>query len=294
MSNNKQRFRLPIRFSLRSMFIFLFLTSACFGILWQNWWIPWQSQRQGVELIDSRYGMGGIEFGDYQYESMESFPPWKRTLANWFGKDSVTRVTTAFSDGTGELIDISCWHKLPCVEKVRFDRAIIEDLAPIANFKCLKEFTVFQAGDATPPGKSGLEVLGTCPNLESIRLTSSGFPMSDDTLNSICNATKIKELEFDPWNCSSLKSLARLRELEQLKIWLTRPQYAADLDTIGDLSNLKELSIWVSSRCETEHDFHFLGRLANLKSCQIDADLTAEQEDEIRKSLPADCKVSFD
>ena len=249
--NRSSARKLRLRFSLQRMLVFLVLASALFGVLWQNWWLPWQCQRRAVEQIRSRCGMGGVEFGDFRYEASDNFPFWKRTLASWLGKDSVARVTHAFSEGTGEPIDISCWRSLPSVERVGFDRALIDDLGPIAEFKRLKEFRVYQAGERPPVGKSGLEVLGSCPSLETIRLTSCGFPMNDEVLNSICNAKLLKELTFDPWQCTNLRPLLRLQRLERLEILQYYAPSTTDLTSTGHrfnhlLATPEPIMIWVT------------------------------------------------
>ena len=243
-----------------------FLAAVCLGCLWRSWVLPWQNQRRAVDLIRAHNGMGGVEFGEYRYEPMDEFPFWKRTLADWLGRDSVARVALAFSDGTGELIDISCWKDLPSVERVSFDRALIENLSPIAGFNRLKSFSIYQCGCTPPKGKRGLEVLGTCPNLESVRLTSSQFPMNDEVLASICKARNLREFEFATWDCTKLDPLLNLHKLETLKVWLDTPPYVVDLRAIGDLSILRELWLYVSSRNDVEYDFSFLRRLVELKT----------------------------
>jgi len=276
------------------MLVILILGSACFGVLWKNWWLPWQSQKNAVQLINARCGMGGVEFGDVRYESMDEFPQWKRALAKWFGKDSVARVDLAFCDGTGEIIDIECWKGLPSVERVGFDRTLIEDLGPIAGFKKLKSFRVFQCGCTPAKGKHGLEVLGGCPILESVKLTFCNFPIDDKILESICSAKNLREFEFDPSKCTNLKPLLNLSKLESLTIWLESPPCLVDLDAIAELSNLNELSIWVSSRNNVEYDFAFLGGLGKLKKCQIHANLNTQKRESIRELLPESCQLTFD
>ena len=283
-----------LRFSLRNMLVVLVLISLSFGLLWQKWWIPWQRQMRAVRLIDSRVNVGGIEFGNRRYEPIDDLPMWKKTLANWLGRDSVARVTLAFSEGTGEFIDISCWKDLPSVERVVFDRALVKDLSPIAGFRKLKEFKIYQTGSNLEPGNAGLEVLGTCPNLETIHLTSCRFPMNDETLDSVCNARSIRKLRFDPRDCTNLKPLLQLHQLEDLEIRLYTAPYRTDLDLIEKLSGLKNLSITISYRSDIELDFGFLSGLSQLETCRIAAKVTDEQQLLIRNQLPANCTLTFD
>jgi len=116
---------------MRTLFAVLTIVTIVFGCLFNFWWLPWQEQKDAVHLIKSRLGMGEGEMGDYKYESMEEFPWWKREFASRLGRDSVARVTTAYSEGTGYPIDISAWKGLKGVETVSFDRALVE----IENFQ---------------------------------------------------------------------------------------------------------------------------------------------------------------
>ncbi len=278
------------------MLISAITASTCFGVLWQCWWVPSENQRQAVQLINSRWNAGGVEFGEYRYEPMDDFPWWKRTAADWFGKDAVARVTLAFSEGTGEMIDISCWKQLPSVERVGFDRAIIDDLSALKGFKALKEFYVYQAGVLPTSEKPGLEVLGTCPQLESIKLTSCKFPMNDDVLNSICDASQIREFHFEPRDCTNLSPLRRLSKLEELSltIWPSTKAKVTNLQAIGDLFQLKRLTIVAYRDKPGDYSFSFVKQLKQLEECWIQANLTPEQRQEISELLPSACEISFE
>ncbi len=282
-----------LRFGLRSLLVGITFISILFGCLWDFWWLPSQQQRKAVEQIDSRngYGDGGVEYGDYQYEPMDNFPFWKTKLAQWFGKDSVTRVTVAFSDGTGAPIDISPWEGLKRVERVGFDHAIVDDLSVLRNFKGLKHFSVFQSGDPAPPGKAGLEVLGDAPYLETVKLHESGFTFNDMVFESICNARTIRHFEFASEGLTDLSPLGNLKQLEELYIFsYCKDAIPPSLSVIGKFPKLKKLTLhlnWIPD------DFAFLKSLQTLESCLITGELSEDAQAEIQSHLPDDCEVKF-
>ena len=281
------------RFGLKTVFILMTLCGILFGSLWNFWWLPSEEQRQAVELIDSRCGYGGVEYGDYRHEPMDDFPWWKKKVGDWFGRDTVARVTLAFSDGTGEPIDISAWEGLKHVERVGFDHAIVDDLAVLENFKKLNHFSVFQSGDPTPPGKVGLEVLALCPQLETVKLTESRFTFNDQVFDSICNAQTIRHFKFEYRGLNSLAPLGRLVHLEELNIYIycrfSPPP--PNLDAIGKLLQLKKLTLHLRHWNPT--DFSFLKDLNQLESCLITGVSSDDIKQEIQDFVPDDCEVKF-
>lgn len=250
-----------------------------------------------MELIDSRWGYGGVEYGEYRYEPMDGFPWWKKKLGEWLGRDAVARVNLAFSDGSGEAIDISAWEGLKYVERVGFDHAIVDDLSVLKHLKKLKHFSVFQAGDPAPPGKVGLEVLGSCPQLETVRLSESGFTFNDQVFDSICDAQTIRQFKFEyargqNRRLTTFAPLERLKNLEELDIYIycryTEPPQS--LAAIGSLSKLKKLTLHF--RYWEPTDFLFLKKLSQLESCLITG-ISDELKQEVKSYVPSDCEVKF-
>ena len=284
----RDRRRYRIRFGMRTLFAALTVAILVFACLFNFWWLPWQEQKDTVDLIKSRLGMGEGEMGDYKYESMEEFPWWKREFASRLGRDSVSRVTTAYSEGTGYPIDISAWKGLKGVETVSFDRALVDDLSVLKELPRLRIFKAFQVGTNPAPGK-GLEVLGQCQKLEHVSLQSS-FPMNDDVLDSLCKADNIRFLKFDANQVRDLSPLAKLPNLEELILSVNPHQENLNLQPIGVLPNLKRLTLRFY-RGQRPQTLLFLTNLKALEYFEIRCPLDDLQRKEILDHVPNNCEV---
>ena len=286
---NARKKALRIRFGLKSLFALLTLISILFGCLWNVWWIPWQHQKASVELIESRWDLGLEDqgLGDYQYESMDKFPWWKKQLAAWLGRDSVARVTRVFSENDIGVVDISTWKGLGSVEYVGFDRATVNDLSVLENFQYLKSFNAYQTS-SKPGVDPGLGVLGKCKRLENIKLTSS-FKLNDKSFDLICGASNIRCLNFEVEDClRDLKPMARLQKLEELEIFVGSENGLPDMNFA--LPSLRKLNLRFF-RGQLPEDWSFLRQMPRLESVEIDASLSKEQRAAIRSSLAAECEL---
>ena len=232
--------------------------------------------------------MGEGEMGDYKYEPMDDFPWWKTKLASWLGRDSVARVTTAFSDGTGTPIDISAWKGLKGVENVGFDHALVDDLSVLKGLPRLRKFNAFQAGNNPNPG-NGLEVLGECKCLEHVSLLSS-FQMNDKVLDAMCNAENIRYLKFDMQEVTDLSALKRLRHIEELTIFFNPYQPVPNFQPLESLSNLKRLTFHFH-RDQHPKTLSFLANLKQLEYFEFHSPLSEQQVAEILPELPHKCEI---
>ena len=278
------------RFGLRSFLLFTALIAIVVGLLHQRWYVPWQSQKEALGKIRaSEYG----EMGGFTYDSFDELPWWKQQIGDWLGKDSVTKVERLYAEGTGEPMDISAWAGITSVEYVGFDRAIVDDLSALRNLKNLKTFSVFQAGDRQREGQAGLEVLGTLKQLETVDLHASGFSMSTEILDSICDATSIKKFKFDSHQgVDDFAPLSKLKNLEELELYVSDWEPGPEsLAVIGQLPKLKKLTLRLY--CDNTIDYSFLSGMEQLEALIVSGRLTTDRKIRIEAAVPKGCSLEF-
>ena len=161
----------------------------------------------------------------------------------------------------------------------------------------MKYFSVFQAGNLVPTGKVGLEVLGSCPQLETVKLSESGFTFDDQVFDSICDAQTIRHFKFEyarglNRRLTTLAPLERLKNLEELDIFIycRNDPPPPSLAVIGNLGKLKKLTLSLGHWEPT--DFSFLKKLGQLESCTITG-ISDELKQEIQNFVPPSCEVKF-
>lgn len=278
------------RFGLRSFLLLMALISIVVGLLHQRWYVPWQSQKDAISKI--RASEDG-EMGGFTYDSFDELPWWKQQIGERLGKDSVTKVARLFAEGTGEPMDISAWAGIASAQYVGFDRAIVHDLSGLQNLKNLKTFSVFQAGAQQREGEVGLEVLGTLKKLETVDLHASGFSMSTEILDSICDATSIKKFKFDSHQgVDDFAPLSKLKNLEELELYVSDWEPGPEsLAVIGQLPKLKKLTLRLY--CDNTIDYSFLSGMEQLEALIVGGRLTADRKVRIEAAVPKGCSLEF-